>query len=387
MKPSLIDRIIKRNTSIVRRDFSDWKLAQLSAQSVSNPRQVLLQTLYSDVMQDALMSSQIDTLRIGKSKAADFDLVDSQGNTDEQATEQFKASGLYEQFAGYIVESLFYGFTVAEITGGKVRTVPRSYIEPTEGVFYPDQYGHSGISYRKLREYGRTILEFYPKEGALGYINKAVPYVLIKKFALSCWSEFCEIFGMPPRILKTNTQDSEMLTRAESMMREIGSAAYAIIDTTEDINFGQSVSTDGTIYEKLISKCDGQISLINLAAVLGQDTVNGNYSKEESSAKLLDDVVASDKKLIESYFNTLILPALAHNGMVKDGLRLRISKSKDIEALWNKTVQAMPYFNIEPKWIKDTFGIEVTDPKVSSLSCPPPTCPPSMSEGLDSFFA
>ena len=382
MKPSLIDRIIKRNTSIVRRDFSDWKLAQLSAQSVSNPRQVLLQTLYSDVMQDALMSSQIDTLRIGKSKAADFDLVDSQGNTDEQATEQFKASGLYEQFAGHIVESLFYGFTVAEITGGKVRTVPRSYIEPTEGVFYPDQYGHSGISYRKLREYGRTILEFYPKEGALGYINKAVPYVLIKKFALSCWSEFCEIFGMPPRILKTNTQDSEMLTRAESMMREIGSAAYAIIDTTEDINFGQSVSTDGTIYEKLISKCDGQISLINLAAVLGQDTVNGNYSKEESSAKLLDDVVASDKKLIESYFNTLILPALAHNGMVKDGLRLRISKSKDIEALWNKTVQAMPYFNIEPKWIKDTFGIEVTDPKVSSLSCPP-----SISDGLDSFFA
>ena len=328
------------------------------------------------------MSSQIDTLRIGKSKAADFDLVDSQGNTDEQATEQFKASGLYEQFAGHIVESLFYGFTVAEITGGKVRTVPRSYIEPTEGVFYPDQYGHSGISYRKLREYGRTILEFYPKEGALGYINKAVPYVLIKKFALSCWSEFCEIFGMPPRILKTNTQDSEMLTRAESMMREIGSAAYAIIDTTEDINFGQSVSTDGTIYEKLISKCDGQISLINLAAVLGQDTVNGNYSKEESSAKLLDDVVASDKKLIESYFNTLILPALAHNGMVKDGLRLRISKSKDIEALWNKTVQAMPYFNIEPKWIKDTFGIEVTDPKVSSLSCPP-----SISDGLDSFFA
>ena len=387
MKPSLIDRIIKRNTSIVRRDFSDWKLAQLSAQNVSNPRQVLLQALYSDVMQDALMSSQIDTLRIGKSKAADFDLVDSQGNTDEQATEQFKASGLYEQFAGHIVESLFYGFTVAEITGGKVRTVPRSYIEPTEGVFYPDQYGHSGISYRKLREYGRTILEFYPKEDSLGYINKAVPYVLIKKFALSCWSEFCEIFGMPPRILKTNTQDSEMLTRAESMMREIGSAAYAIIDTTEDINFGQSVSTDGTIYEKLISKCDGQISLINLAAVLGQDTVNGNYSKEESSAKLLDDVVASDKKLIESYFNTLVLPALAHNGMVKDGLRLRISKSKDIEALWNKTVQAMPYFNIEPKWIKDTFGIEVTDPKVSSLSCPPPSCPLPTSEGLDSFFA
>ena len=144
------------------------------------------------------------------------------------------------------------------------------------------------------------------------------------------------------------------------MMREIGSAAYAIIDTTEDINFGQSVSTDGTIYEKLISKCDSQISLINLSAVLGQDTVNGNYSKEESSAKLLNDVVSSDKNLVESLFNSVLMPSLVYNGLIKDGLKLRISQSKDIESLWNKTVQALPYYDIDPQWIKDTFGIEVT---------------------------
>ena len=271
-----------------------------------------------------------------------------------------KTKAFFETIGAYIVESLFYDYSEMEIVNGKVVLIPRKHLESSQGIFYPDCYGGSGIKYRELREYGNTILEVYPKPNELGYINRAVPYVLIKKFALSCWSEFCEIFGMPPRILKTNTADNEMLNRAENMMKEIGSAAYAIIDTSEDINFGQTVSTDGTIYEKLISKCDGQISLINLSAVLGQDTVNGNYSKEESCAKLLDDVVASDKKLVESIFNTVVIPAMAKNGLIKKGVFLRIAKAKGIESLWSKTVQALPYYEIEPQWIKDTFGIEVT---------------------------
>ena len=54
------------------------------------------------------------------------------------------------------------------------------------------------------------------------------------------------------------------------------------------------------------------------------------------------------------------MPSLVYNGLIKDGLKLRISQSKDIESLWNKTVQAFPYYDIDPQWIKDTFGIEVT---------------------------
>ena len=64
-----------------------------------------------------------------------------------------------------------------------------------------------------------------------GLLNKAVPHALFKKFAHSCWSELCEIYGIPPRYIKTNTQDPEMLDRAEQMLRDMGSAAYFIIDT------------------------------------------------------------------------------------------------------------------------------------------------------------
>ena len=378
---NLLDKIIKSQTYITRKDFADWKAAQQYAQSIYNPKQYLLQRLYKDVMQDALMTSQIEGLRISKTKGADFDIIARDGKTDELSTQIIKDSGLYESIAEMVIESLFYGYTVIELskdrTGGvRAVSIPRENIEPTQGLFLPDCTSDGGaIHYRNIREFGKTILEVIPKPDDLGFINKAVPYVLIKKFAFSCWSEFCEIFGMPPRVLKTNTQDKSMLDRAEVMMREIGSAAYFIIDTNEELDFGQGVTSNGDVYSNLIAKCDSQISLINLAAVIGQDTQNGNYSKEESSAKLTDAVIAADKRLVEQTFNRQVLPALAALGVIKDGLRLQISKSKDIEALWSKTVQAMPYYEVDPAWIKDTFGIEVTAKKAGQLSA------------IDGFFA
>ena len=378
---NLLDKIIKSQTYITRKDFADWKSAQQYAQSIYNPKQYLLQRLYKDVMQDALMTSQIEGLRISKTKGADFDIIARDGKTDELSTQIIKDSGLYESIAEMVIESLFYGYTVIELskdrTGGvRAVSIPRENIEPVQGLFLPDCTSDGGaIHYRNIREFGKTILEVIPKPDDLGFINKAVPYVLIKKFAFSCWSEFCEIFGMPPRVLKTNTQDKSMLDRAEVMMREIGSAAYFIIDTNEELDFGQGVTSNGDVYSNLIAKCDSQISLINLAAVIGQDTQNGNYSKEESSAKLTDAVIAADKRLVEQTFNRQVLPALAALGLVKDGLRLQISKSKDIEALWSKTVQAMPYYEVDPAWIKDTFGIEVTAKKAGQLSA------------IDGFFA
>lgn len=378
---NLLDKIIKSQTYITRKDFADWKSAQQYAQSIYNPKQYLLQRLYKDVMQDALMTSQIEGLRISKTKGADFDIIARDGKTDELSTQIIKDSGLYESIAEMVIESLFYGYTVIELSkdrrgGVRAVSIPRENIEPVQGLFLPDCTSDGGaIHYRNIREFGRTILEVIPKPDDLGFINKAVPYVLIKKFAFSCWSEFCEIFGMPPRVLKTNTQDKSMLDRAEVMMREIGSAAYFIIDTNEELDFGQGVTSNGDVYSNLIAKCDSQISLINLAAVIGQDTQNGNYSKEESSAKLTDAVIAADKRLVEQTFNRQVLPALAALGLVKDGLRLQISKSKDIEALWSKTVQAMPYYEVDPAWIKDTFGIEVTAKKAGQLSA------------IDGFFA
>jgi phage gp29-like protein len=267
-----------------------------------------------------------------------------------------------------IIESRFYRNSLVEFAfdnAGKLtcELIPRSHIVPDTGIFFSDLSKDKGVNYRELPDFGRWIVEFPIRSGDLGILNKAVPHVLMKKFAQSCWSELCEIFGIPPRVLKTNTNDRELLTRAENMMRTIGSAAWWIIDTSEDFHFATTTGTNGEVYGNFINLCNNEISMLVLGAILGQDTVNGNRSKEESSSRLLDSIVLADRRYVENCFNNIALPALAQTGILKSDLRLVIRRETDVKSLWDMTYQAAQYFDIDAEWVKDTFGIEVTGQK------------------------
>jgi hypothetical protein len=160
--------------------------------------------------------------------------------------------------------------------------------------------------------------------------------------------------------MKTDTQDQEMLDRAEQMLRDMGSAAYFIIDTSETFEFAKGADTNGDVYSNLISLCNSEMSLLENGTVIGQDTKNGNRSKEESSLKLLGKIIQSDKALIESYWNGSIIPALERIGIFKPGLTYNFQQEEDLEKLWTMTEKSLPYLEVDPKWIKQKFGIEVT---------------------------
>ena len=97
-------RVIRRQESVTRKDIADWKRARLQATSTYEPKQVLLQRLFSEVIDDALMTSQVSVLRIGKSQGAEFELK-MNGRKDEAETQKFKDSGLYEDLVELIVEA------------------------------------------------------------------------------------------------------------------------------------------------------------------------------------------------------------------------------------------------------------------------------------------
>ena len=361
-------RVIRRQEAIVRRDIASWRTARQEATRAGNPKQHLLQVLYDEVMLDAKMTSQIG-LRISKSQAADWFLKKGDKN-DEEAMNLLKDTGLYDKLAKYIVESRFYNQSLVQFTFDKegnpdIELVPRANVSPATGIFYPDVTANIGESYRERPDFGKWILEFCPDKLDLGLLNKATPYVLMKKFALSCWSELCEIYGIPPRVLKTDTQDQQMLDRAESMMKEIGSAAYFIIDTEEEFEFAQSSSTNGDVYKNFIATCDEQISLLNLGAVLGQDTEHGNRSKEESSTDLMEIVVEADKRMISYYINKVAVPAMESLGIIPAGLRFDFAKATDTEKLWKMVFQASAYYDFNVDWLKQTFGMEITGPRMN----------------------
>ena len=84
----------------------------------------------------------------------------------------------------------------------------------------------------------------------------------------------------------------------------------------------------------------------------------------------MEAVVKADKRLIESSFNRKILPALAAIGFLKPGLRLEITKEVDLEKLWKMTYEASQNYDVDPEWIRDTFGIAVIGKKQQGLLPP-----------------
>ncbi len=368
-----VTKIVPKTVTRTRADIALWKSALRAADNVENPRRTRLQRLYADIMQDAHLTSLVE-LRVLSLLGTPFTLKRN-GEVDEECTALLASAAWKRDIDRFAWEELLYGHSLIELTTSpdgtpQVTLLPRTNVVPEQGVLLLSEDDGDGIRYREAREYGTWILEFGSRT-EYGLLNKAVPHVLFSRFAQSCWSELCEIYAIPPRVLKTNTQDPEMLDRAEQMMREMGAAAWFIIDTNEEFSFAKGADTNGDVYNNLIRVCKEASSLLICGAQLGQDTLNGNRSKEESSQKLFDKIIQADRTRVQGYWNEIILPALVRIGIVPAGLTYEYQQEEDLEKLWQQTHQAMQYFHVEPEWIRNKFGIEVTGEKENgALSVP-----------------
>ena len=369
----LFPQLVEKTVTQTRQDIAKWKTALNSAKNADYPSVYNLYNLYDYILDDAHLTSQIEN-RIQDTLGATFNLKKKGGDVDDELTSNFQNSKLFNDIITYILQTRFFGNTVIEFEWKQeaqnepeliANLLPRQNILPTKGTFLKDYSEQTGVQYRELAEFGTWILEFgNPKD--IGLLNKAIPHVLFKRFGQSCWSELCEIYGIPPRVYKTDAQDPQAVARGKRMMQDMGSAAWFIIDTTEEFEWAKGVTTNGDVYSNLLSFCDQQNSLLISGAIIGQDTKNGNYSKEQSSQKMLDKLVMADMALVEMYMNTKVMPALARLGVVPADYVFAFEISEDLQELWNRVVQALPYFKIKGEWIKDKFGIEIEGEREST---------------------
>lgn len=105
------------------------------------------------------------------------------------------------------------------------------------------------------------------------------------------------------------------------------------------------------------------MSLLISGAIIGQDTEHGNRSKEQASQTVLYDLVKSDLEMAETMWNNIIIPSLVRIGWLPSGLTFEFNSEEDIEQLFEFTAGLLPYKEIDNEWIKDKFGVEVTDKK------------------------
>ena len=367
LNTGLVNSIAQKSLSRVRQDVGTWNTALTMARKAEKPKRHLLYNLYDEILIDGLLRSQLSN-RFLKSLATTFIISDKNGKVNDEITAFLQDKIFVNEINKAILETRTHEHSVVELerigdtsnNDLKCTLIKRQNIEPKEGLFYPDYSEDKFIKYREMKEYGTFILEFGNTEG-LGLLNCAVPHVLFKRFAQSCWSELCEIAGIPPRVMKTDTQNTAMLRRAERMMKDMGAAAWFIIDESEKFEWAESSKATGEVYQKLMTFCNNEISMLISGAVMGQDTKNGSRSKESAMQETLQTLVDSDLSLIEQYWNSVVLPALANIGIIPSDLVFSYPESEDIEQLWKMTNEALGNgYDMDLEWANKTFGFKLT---------------------------
>ncbi len=353
-------KIAPKTISRTRQDIATMKSAWRQADNVDMPKRVLLQKLYKDIMLDALLSSQIANRRM-ISTSAPFTLKKGDA-IDDVSTALLKSLPWFSDLIGHIWDTQMSGTALVEMVTDKNGVlmpvlIPKTNVIPEKGILLLDETATEGILYREAKEYGSWLMEF-GKPDDWGLLMKAVPHVLMKRFAQSCWSELCEIYGIPPRVMKTNTQHPAMLDRAEMMMRDMGAAAWFIIDDSEQFEFATGAVTSGDVYNNLIKLCNNEDSILIVGAIIGQDTKNGNESKEKVSVEQLMRLAESDKRLVEAYMNIVVLPGFYKIGLLPDGLIFAYDPQEDTDDLYTHTVGFMQYLEPDIDWINEKFGVK-----------------------------
>lgn len=361
-----------KSVSRTRMDIKTWNTGLNMARLAENPQNWALQLTYDECDLDALVSSQWEN-RKNQVFSSTFSLKNASGDVDEEQTKFLKKHPLYRKLSKAAYDSILFGYNLGEFkykkVGGEMKLkfelIPRYNVVPQTGMFYPE-YGDptNGIPYRDMPEFGTWILEFNSE--TLGLMNKLVPMALFSRFMEASWSELGEIYGIPPRVMKTNTQDATMLKRAESMMRDMGSAAWFIIDETEEFEFAKGVSTNGDVYNNFLKHCGAKICNLISGGMIGQDTQNGNRAKDEVSMEMLWLLVQSDMAMLEESWNETIIPALVKHGVLNEGLTFEFDEADDVGQLWKFVQGLLGFFDFDPEWLKDKFGVEVTGAKVQN---------------------
>ena len=364
--------IIPKTIAKTRSDVLVWKNALNFAENIDTPKIFPYYNLVKDMVIDAHLSSQIQNRKL-KTISAGFTIKKENGEPHKELTDKLQKSVWFNQIIEHILDSIYFGYTLIEfnkieneeLIQGQLPTtivtlVPRQNVIPQKGIIVNDYTDDKGVDYINASEYGTWLLDF-GQVGDLGLINKTIPHILFSRFAQSCWSELCEIYGIPPRVMKTNTRDAGALRRAEKMMTDMGAAAWFIIDESEQFEWAQTgMPTTGQVYDGLIKLCRDNISLLISGAIIGQDTKFGSKGREEASQEALQNLVNADQTLIEQYMNTKVLPALYQIQVLSEkGLSFQYDQVEDLSELWQRTVDIMPYKNIPDEWIKNKFGVEV----------------------------
>jgi len=364
LQSSIYDQITQTYIQRAKPKIIEFKEAVQVAESIINPRRYLLSRIYRQIYLDPHLEAVIGQ-RKSLTLSKPFQVVDVEGNENPELTKIFKEEWFY-RFLDYALDSIFEGFSLiafGDIINDKyssIHKIPMEYTCPEKGVIFTSIGDSKGIDYSQP-PYSNWCIPVKSNKN-LGILLSAVPSIFWKFQTLSAWAEYSEKFGMPLRVGKTQVQDPEQKKNMVDMMKNMGSSTWAVIDSSDNVEFVASNSTDAyQVFLEFANFLDTQVS----KRILGQTGTTDEKSFSGSAnvhAEVLNLIGSSDSKNIEFLVNNQLIPMMISHGFPLTGYRWKFDYSEkvSIEKQFEFVEKLLPYKDIPDDWILKTFGVPVT---------------------------
>ena len=350
----------------VRQDATKFNVALQSAESPMYPNRFLLTQTYQQIILDAQVQSGL-LQRKSKVLSQAIVLKNAAGEVDEEKTKLFKAKWFYD-FQNLAMDSYFWGFSLIQFgpvindSFETVELIPRIYVVPekslvrnntatvTDGIIFTDSpYNNWCIGVG-----GKTNL---------GIGMYVAPYVIWKKNALASWAEFAEIFGSPIRIGKTDVRDEVTRKNMENMLRNMATAAWAVLDLNDNIELMQASRTDAyQVFDKMVERCNSEITKL----ILGQTGTTDEKAYAGSAnvqANVADMIAKQDILEMEYIINNQLLPMMNRLGFGLDGYKAEYDNTETLPLSEQIKIDAeiMKQYKLNADYLEAKYNVEIDD--------------------------
>jgi len=359
---SLMLDILRQNRRLWRKEITDWQRARQARYSRDYPKNYLLQEVYDDIMLDGQLTG-ITQNRTFRTTNKDYIFVNPEGGKDDACTAFIKDKRWFETFIQHAHETAYFGTQVVwikEFDKAEIKAVdilPRYNVVPETKMFLPDITSDKGISYPDFPNY---LIEVQMYD-AVGLLEKAAPYTILKRHSWGSWDEFEELFGVPIRIAKIASQSETVKKEVAGWLEEMGSAPYGVFPIGTDVQIVENSKTDAfNVFYQKIKAIQEELSILVLHQTM--TTENGS-SKAQGTVheNTLSELVFADEKKILSILNDSLVPAMRFFGYkIPDGFRIAVAQTKDpqeqikIDGVFLQSGYVLP-----KDYITEVYGTEI----------------------------
>jgi len=353
----------------VSQNIQNLRNATLQAESVQFPQRYDLYRVYVDAVLDSHLSGCISNYK-NLVLSREFNFYKADGTINEETSKLLKTKW-FRDFCSLALDSRFWGFSLIQLGNvsedgfSGVKLIPRIYVKPEFNVVTSTYTGFEGQDYN-AEPFCNWVIPV-GDEKDLGLLLKASYHAIWKKTALGAWAEYTQIFGVPTRILQTNTKDPELMKAADKMMKNWGASQYLITNGQDKLDIREASRRDAhQVFMELANLCNDEMSKLILGCT-GTMEDKSFVGAAKSHERVQDRVKHEATFFMEQVIEKQLKPLLVRHGFDVGNEVCKITDNTDVE-IENKVqidlaLIASPKYKLSAEYIKETYGSNVMEIK------------------------